>query len=108
MEVVIWQVHLIALSFSFFIFYGTFKQPILKFNKTPGKMKKILFLIPVVLLLTGCSSDEEDMIFHYSVLKALDNGVLEGSMKVRELKQHGDLGLGTYNKLNGEMPYPGL
>ena len=65
-------------------------------------MKKILFLIPV-LLLAGCSSNEEDMIFHYSVLKALDNGVLEGNMKVGELKQHGDLGLGTYNKMNGEM-----
>lgn len=43
------------------------------------------------------------MIFHYSVLKALDNGVLEGNMKVGELKQHGDFGLGTFNKLNGEM-----
>jgi acetolactate decarboxylase len=51
----------------------------------------------------GCSSNEGDMIFHYSVLKALDNGVLEGNMKVGELKQHGDFGLGTFNKLNGEM-----
>jgi len=51
----------------------------------------------------GCSLNEEDMIFHYSVLKALDNGVLEGNMKVGELKQHGDFGLGTFNRLNGEM-----
>lgn len=65
-------------------------------------MKSILLIIPV-LLLAGCSSNEEDMIFHYSVLKALDNGVLEGNMKVGELKQHGDFGLGTYNRMNGEM-----
>ena len=65
-------------------------------------MKKILLLIPVLFLM-GCSSNEEDMIFHYSVLKALDNGVLEGNMKVGELKKHGDFGLGAYNKLNGEM-----
>lgn len=65
-------------------------------------MKKLLFLISLLFLM-GCSLNEEDMIFHYSVLKALDNGVLEGNMKVGELKQHGDFGLGTFNKLNGEM-----
>jgi hypothetical protein len=55
------------------------------------------------LLLIGCSTNEKDIIFHYSVLKALDNGVLEGDMKVSELKKKGDFGLGTFNKLNGEM-----
>jgi acetolactate decarboxylase len=50
-----------------------------------------------------CSSQEKDMIFHYSVLKALDNGVLEGDMEIGELKKHGDYGLGTFNKLYGEM-----
>ncbi|MRS02150.1 acetolactate decarboxylase [bacterium] len=65
-------------------------------------MKKTVILA-AALLLMGCSSNEKDMIFHYSVLKALDNGVLEGNMKVAELKKHGDLGLGTFNKMNGEM-----
>lgn len=65
-------------------------------------MKKVLLLIPVLFLI-GCSSEKEDMIFHYSVLKALDNGILEGNMKVGDLKEHGDFGLGTFNKLNGEM-----
>ena len=73
-----------------------------------------LFIISVTLLLAGCGSGDSsnlsgyeaenpDAIFHYSVLKALDNGVLEGNMTVGELKKHGDLGLGTYNSLNGEM-----
>jgi acetolactate decarboxylase len=65
-------------------------------------MKKLIFLA-AILLLMGCSSGEKDMIFHYSVLKALDNGVLEGKMTVGELKKHGDLGLGTFNKMLGEM-----
>ena len=43
------------------------------------------------------------LIFHCSVLKALDNGVLEGSMKVTDLMKQGDHGLGTFNGLNGEM-----
>jgi acetolactate decarboxylase len=45
----------------------------------------------------------EDLIYHYSVLKALDNGILEGSMKASELLKQGDHGLGTFNGLNGEM-----
>jgi acetolactate decarboxylase len=65
-------------------------------------MKKII--IPITLLLiAGCSSGNEDMIFHYSVLKALDNGVLDGNMTVGQLKKHGNLGLGTYNHMDGEM-----
>ncbi|OFY62516.1 MAG: alpha-acetolactate decarboxylase [Bacteroidetes bacterium RBG_13_43_22] len=65
-------------------------------------MKRLFSLIPFLFLM-GCTPNEEDIIFHYSVLKALDNGVLEGNMKVGELKQYGDFGLGTFNKLNGEM-----
>jgi acetolactate decarboxylase len=65
-------------------------------------MKKILFSIPAFLLM-ACVSNEEDMIFHYSVLKALDNGVLESNMNAGGVKKHGDFGLGTFNKLNGEM-----
>lgn len=65
-------------------------------------MKK--FLLPLIaILIAGCAQKEQDEIFHYSVLKALDNGVLEGDMPVAELKKHGDLGLGTFNKMDGEM-----
>lgn len=64
---------------------------------------KNLLLVVLALLMLRCSSNEQDMIFHYSVLKALDNGVLEGNMTVGELKKHGDFGLGTFNRLDGEM-----
>ena len=66
-------------------------------------MRKLLILVLPVLIMYACSSAENDAIFHYSVLKALDNGVLEGNMNAGELKTHGDFGLGTFNKMNGEM-----
>ena len=75
---------------------------------------KVLFYLAVFILMSACTGNsgptvtekaekDTDLIFHYSVLKALDNGVLEGLMEVNELKEHGDHGLGTYNGLDGEM-----
>ncbi|MFC2099008.1 acetolactate decarboxylase [Bacteroidota bacterium] len=68
----------------------------------------------IVFLMFSCSSGDTttdavtdpvnyDLIYHYSVLKALDNGVLEGTMIVGELKKYGDIGLGTFNGTDGEM-----
>ena len=76
-------------------------------------MKNTLCIIMLLPLAISCVQDsgqivqeneiKNDMIFHYSVLKALDNGVLESTMTVGELKKHGGHGLGTYNELNGEL-----
>jgi acetolactate decarboxylase len=76
-------------------------------------MKKFWYftMLSCILACTGTtekhgiqeSAINKDQIFHYSVLKALDNGVLEGTMTVAELLTHGDHGLGTFNELNGEM-----
>jgi len=76
-------------------------------------MKKLLYFL-LLSVLPACTGTTEQavneepvkntsLIYHYSVLKALDNGVLEGSMKVSDLLEHGDHGLGTFNGLNGEM-----
>jgi acetolactate decarboxylase len=76
-------------------------------------MKNILYFL-LLSVLTACTgtaeqavneepADNRGFIYHYSVLKALDNGVLEGTMKVSDLLEHGDHGLGTFNGLNGEM-----
>jgi acetolactate decarboxylase len=76
-------------------------------------MKKYWYLTLITFLLACTATTERpvleepgndrDLIFHYSVLKALDNGILEGTMTVPELLMHGDHGLGTFNQLNGEM-----
>ncbi len=42
-------------------------------------------------------------IFQVSTLSALVEGVLDGDIPYRDVMQHGDFGLGTFNALNGEM-----
>lgn len=42
-------------------------------------------------------------IFQTSTMGALLDGVYEGNVSVRELLRHGDFGLGTFNRLDGEM-----
>lgn len=51
----------------------------------------------------GESSIDRDLIYHYSIWGALVNGVFDGECTVGELKAWGDVGLGTYNGLAGEL-----
>lgn len=44
-----------------------------------------------------------DVIYQVSLLQSLVYGDYRGSITVKELKQHGDVGIGTFNKLNGEL-----
>ena len=56
----------------------------------------------------GCQSSQEsvedkEILFQYSTLGSLLEGVYDGEMTYTELKRHGDFGLGTFNALDGEM-----
>ena len=42
-------------------------------------------------------------LFQVSTSAALVHGVFEGSIRVRDLKRHGDFGLGTFEGLDGEL-----
>lgn len=44
-----------------------------------------------------------DVMYQVSLLQSLAYGDYCGSVTVKELKQHGDAGIGTFNKLNGEL-----
>ena len=44
-----------------------------------------------------------DVMYQVSLLQSLAYGDYRGSVTVKELKQHGDVGIGTFNKLNGEL-----
>jgi acetolactate decarboxylase len=66
-----------------------------------------LMLAALLGSLCGCrhsspyrSSDE---VFQYSTLQALLEGVYDGELECEELLTHGDLGIGTFNTLDGEM-----
>ncbi len=49
------------------------------------------------------SDTSRDVLFQASTITALMNGVFDGSMTYKELGEHGDFGLGTFNRLDGEM-----
>ena len=42
-------------------------------------------------------------IYQTSLMSALIDGVYEGSVRIAELLEHGDFGLGTFNDLDGEL-----
>ncbi len=64
-----------------------------------------VFLVILVLFLTGCSSlPSEDNIYQVSLLNALLQGEYDGFISVGTLKDHGgDTGIGTFDTLDGEM-----
>jgi len=60
-------------------------------------------LLPLALA-AGCAEKaERDVLFQTSTLGALVEGVYDGNLAVGELKKHGDLGLGTFDALDGEL-----
>jgi acetolactate decarboxylase len=74
--------------------------------KRPLKtFKPAILATALMITLLGCSSPQakRDILFQTSTIDALLVGVYDGEMTFKELKQHGDLGLGTFNGLDGEM-----
>lgn len=71
-----------------------------------NSVRKIIIILFLFCALCSCmarSQDPQDTLFQVSVIKALSEGVFEGSLSCSELLQHGDFGLGTFNDLDGEM-----
>ena len=48
-------------------------------------------------------AQDNETLFQVSTIDALLNGVYDGSATCGDLKKHGDLGIGTFNGLDGEM-----
>jgi acetolactate decarboxylase len=65
----------------------------------------IVALTLLALVLPGCGAQAQadDTLYQYATLNALMAGVYDGSLTIGELGQHGDQGLGTVNRLDGEM-----
>jgi acetolactate decarboxylase len=67
---------------------------------------KYLFLSCAFLCTLGnCAKVEtdRDVLFQISTIDALLEGLYDGEITFKELKNHGDIGLGTFNALDGEM-----
>ncbi len=76
-------------------------------------MNKIFWFTAAGLLLVSCSTkkltvptaafENTDRVYQYSLFTALANSIFDGTMTVAGVKTKGDMGLGTYNGLDGEM-----
>ena len=66
---------------------------------------KHLWILLAVLVCAGCStvSRDRDTIYQVSTLQALMAGAYDGNATLKELRKHGDFGIGTYHGLDGEM-----
>lgn len=48
-------------------------------------------------------AENRDVIYQVSLLQGLAYGDYRGSVTIKELKEHGDIGIGTFDCLNGEL-----
>lgn len=70
----------------------------------------IALIVAVMLSATACSSQQSgnedkdrETIYQVALLQSLTQGYYDGIVKVSELKEHGDIGIGTFEGVNGEM-----
>lgn len=64
-------------------------------------MKKWIALF--LLLLTGCTTAPKNTVTQISTIDALLAGAYDGQMTISQLLKYGDLGIGTFDALEGEM-----
>jgi acetolactate decarboxylase len=64
-------------------------------------MKKWISIF--LFLLAGCAAAPKNTLMQVSTIDALLAGAYDGQMTVGELLKHGDLGIGTFDALEGEM-----
>ena len=89
------------------------------------KLTAILLAAAMMASLAACSSQQEsksettekatektaeqtadkntETVYQVALLQSLTQGYYDGIIKVSELKQHGDIGIGTFEGVNGEM-----
>ena len=71
-------------------------------------ISKLLFLTACLFAAlscgrSGCCSDEKETMYQVATLQSLMAGNFDGYVSIGELKTHGDVGLGTFHRANGEM-----
>lgn len=67
-------------------------------------MKK--FLTSLLLIFSfafGCTSVQQNFVTQVSTIDALFSGLYDGNINLSQITKHGDFGIGTFDKLDGEM-----
>jgi acetolactate decarboxylase len=72
----------------------------LKVKKSCGYLL-LSICLPIALL--GCAHSGDAVLYQTSPIGALMKGLYDGGMTFAELKKHGDFGIGTFDRLDGEM-----
>jgi acetolactate decarboxylase len=67
--------------------------------------RRLVLILALILSLatSALPAGDPGVLFQYSTIQALMDGVYDGDLTFGELQQHGDFGLGTFNGLDGEM-----
>ena len=64
--------------------------------------RRLVLCLALGLLASGCAAPRTEL-FQYATINSLLAGVFDGDLTIAKLKRHGDLGIGTFNALDGEM-----
>ncbi|MCX5706282.1 MAG: acetolactate decarboxylase [Candidatus Omnitrophica bacterium] len=75
----------------------------MKISKVFFKLSLLAVLIYGLSLLLTFRAPDREIIYQVSIFSALMKGDYEGEIKLKNLKKQGDLGIGTFNALDGEM-----
>ena len=70
-----------------------------------GKRAGFVAVLGLCVVLCGCATagPDREAVYQVSTLNALLAGLYEGQTPVGELPAHGDLGIGTFDAVDGEM-----
>jgi len=63
----------------------------------------LLFAVSISVNANDLPGNDDDILFQVSTLGAIQEGVYDGVVALKELKSHGDFGIGTFDGLDGEM-----
>lgn len=65
---------------------------------------RFIFALVLTLLLLGCAHSQRDgALYQVSLIDALLAGEYDGAATVGDLRRHGDFGIGTFDRLDGEL-----
>ncbi|MCX5677564.1 MAG: acetolactate decarboxylase [Candidatus Omnitrophica bacterium] len=62
----------------------------------------IVLLVIAGLIISGQQIKDRDTLYQVSVLDALMKGDYDGKVTLNEIRRHGDFGIGTFDRLDGE------
>ena len=63
----------------------------------------LIVILAILICGRAYAQKNEEVFYQTSTINALLDEVYDGNVTFKELKRHGDLGLGTFNNLDGEM-----